>query len=135
MGEATFPKHRHLRRPAEFDRVYAHRCTARNNQVLVFAALSDVGPRIGLSVGRKHGGAVVRNRIRRLLREAFRQTQSDWPIDCDFVLVPQDAKELTVAELLANLPQLARDAARRARKKGPVEIPAVKPPRKRGKSR
>ncbi len=135
MGDARFPKPRHLRRPVEFDRVYAQRCTARNNQVLVFAALSEVGPRIGLSVGRKHGGSVVRARIRRLLREAFRQTQADWPPDCDFVLVPQDAKELTVAELLATLPQLARDAARRARKKGPVEIPVAPKPKKRGKSR
>jgi len=135
MGEATFPKHRHLRRPAEFDRVYAQRCTARSPQMLVFAALSEVGPRIGLSVGRKHGGAVVRNRIRRLLREAFRQTQGEWPADCDFVLVPQDAKELAVAELRTTLPQLARDAARRARKKGPGETPVAKAPRKRGKSR
>ena len=72
MADARFPKPRHLRRPAEFDRVYAQRCTARNTQMLVFAALSEQGPRIGLSVGRKHGGSVVRSRIRRLLREAFR---------------------------------------------------------------
>ena len=113
MADARFPKPRHLRRPAEFDRVYAQRCTARNTQMLVFAALSEQGPRIGLSVGRKHGGSVVRSRIRRLLREAFRQTQSDWPPDCDFVLVPQDAKELTVAELRASLPPLPGGRAER----------------------
>jgi len=135
MGDSRFPKQRHLRRPTEFDRVYAQRCSARNNHMLVFAALSAQGPRIGLSVGRKHGGSVIRARIRRLLREAFRQTQADWPPDCDFVLVPQDARALTVTELLATLPQLARDAARRARKKGPVEIPVPPKPKKRGKSK
>jgi len=45
------------------------------------------GRRLGLRVGRKVGNAVVRNRIKRILRELFRLHQSDLPYQCDLVIV------------------------------------------------
>lgn len=45
------------------------------------------GPRLGLVVGRRVGTAVRRNRIKRLLREAFRHSQHDFPDDYDVIIV------------------------------------------------
>lgn len=49
------------------------------------------GPRLGVTVTRRLGSAVVRNRVRRLCKEVFRLTQHSLPADADIVIVPKDA--------------------------------------------
>jgi len=69
----SFPPQARLRREAEFRRVYA-RGIRRSVFPLRFRALvrAEGQSRLGLAIGRKVGGAVVRNRWKRAIREAFR---------------------------------------------------------------
>ena len=81
-------RHR-LSRSRDFDAVYRHgRSVSTRFLVLYSFARDDDGPpRIGFAVPRGTGSAVVRNRIKRQLRELFRERSPGLPQDHDYVLV------------------------------------------------
>jgi len=85
------PQRRRLSRSAEFERVY-RQGRSKGNRFLVLYAFpradgdSD-GPRLGLSVGRRVGGAVDRTRVKRVLREAFWEEARRLPAGSDYVVV------------------------------------------------
>jgi ribonuclease P protein component len=90
-----------LSRSAEFERVYRQgRSTANRHLVLyTFPNDSTARPRLGLSVSRKVGGAVERNRVKRLLREAFARAEPELRPGQDVVLVARPAaRELAERE-------------------------------------
>lgn len=71
--------------------------------------------RFGLSVSRKNGGAVVRNRLKRLLREAFRLEQHALPAGLDLILIPQPGPEPSLAGYRAALIQAVTAVSRKAK--------------------
>ncbi len=120
MADQRFPRSHHIRRGVDFQRVYRRRCSAADPFLVAFAAASGLPhPRLGLSVSRKLGGAVVRNRWRRLLREAYRLSRGQLPPGLDLVLIPRPGVKPTLAALRASLPQLAASLERKiAKQKG-----------------
>jgi ribonuclease P protein component len=100
------PSRGRLSRSAEFERVYRQgRSTANRHLVLyTFPNASTDRPRLGLSVSRKVGGAVERNRVKRLLREAFARAEGGLRRGQDVVLVARPAAgELAEREGLAGV--------------------------------
>src|SRR5262249_994417 len=95
----SFRKSEHLRSGADFSRVYGLRCAVRVAHLTVFAAPNPDGRlRVGFSVSKKHGKAGARNRLNRLLREAFRLGRDELPKGLDLVLIPVDARQTTLSE-------------------------------------
>jgi ribonuclease P protein component len=95
-----------LSRSADFDRVFRQgRSHAGREFVLyVFPRGEAEPPRLGVSVSRKVGGAVVRNRVKRLLREAFTAEVDALPLGTDAVIVARrDAGALAEREGLAGV--------------------------------
>jgi ribonuclease P protein component len=118
---------RRLSRSAEFERVYRQgRSTANRHLVLYsFPNPSTSRPRLGLSVSRKVGGAVERNRVKRLLREAFARTESELRSGQDIVVVARpEVRELVEREGLAGMDAALVELIDRARLRD-AESPAA----------
>jgi ribonuclease P protein component len=118
-GTAT--RGRRLSRSADFEAVYRRGRSASSRHLAVYAFVRDPAaaasePRVGLTVSRKVGGAVERNRVKRLLREASSRVTPTLASDVDLVIVARPGLAEALAEgtpdwLEAELRELAGRAS------------------------
>jgi len=88
LKRLLFRKHQRLTSNEQFKAVLDRRCSVRNKEFILFAAENDCSfPRLGISVSKAIGNAVTRNRIKRRVRETFRQIQHEIPQSYDYLLI------------------------------------------------
>jgi ribonuclease P protein component len=115
----SFPSHLRLRRRSEFQRVMDQGKHAGDQRLRIWALPNNLGhPRLGLVVGRQHGNALRRHRIKRILREAFRLSREDLPSGLDFACAPRAGATIELQEAIESLAALARRLARKFAKDG-----------------
>ena len=110
----TFTKADRLLTPGDFKRVYERKCSVSNAWLIVYGWKNELGhARLGLSVSRKVGNAVARNRCKRLLREAFRLSREGLPANLDLIVIPRSARLPDLPGLHETFIALAADVVRR----------------------
>jgi ribonuclease P protein component len=117
---ASFRPHERIRDPRDFRRAYERRRSAGDTSLVVYAVENGREyARLGVSIGRKKvRNASDRNRVKRLIREAFRLSKAGLPPGVDLVVVPRGAS-LTFAQAQASLAGLARAASARLSRPAP----------------
>lgn len=107
-----FPKQIRLRKQVEFDAVYRNKAFAADAVLVIHAvANGQKRTRLGLSVGRKVGNAVARNRWKRTIREAFRRHREMLPEGLDLVVRPRKGATCNYASVVKSLQSLTRRLA------------------------
>lgn len=87
MKQYRLPKSCLLRKKGEFDCVYRQGKRLHGQGFSIIFAVNAVGrSRLGISVQKKVGNAVQRNRIKRIVRESFRLNREQFPKCCDIVV-------------------------------------------------
>lgn len=115
-----------LSHSAEFDRVYRHGRSTGNRHLVLYTFPNPAAerPRMGLSVSRRVGGATQRNRVKRLLREAWAGAQGGLAGGLDVVVLARPAaRELAEREGLAGIDAALAELIDRARLRAPAGPP------------
>lgn len=98
-----------VRRQGDFDRVYAAKVYSADKTLVVRGCANGTATsRLGLSVSRRVGNAVVRNRWKRVIREAFRRRRYGLPQGLDLVVSPRRGATLSFDEVYDSLSWMAR---------------------------
>lgn len=96
MKRLSFPKSKRIVSNKQFKAILARNLRLSDGLLTLYMAENDCDyRRLGVSVRKSCGSAVVRNRLKRLLREAFRQSQDKIPPGFDYLLMisPQWSKK------------------------------------------
>jgi len=114
VTDQKFTKQERLRSRDEFARVYRSRAFAADDVLVVSGIQNNLGhSRLGLSVSRKVGNAVVRNRWKRAIREAFRRQKDRIPSGLDLLVRPRKGASFNSHRIARSLPKLVQQIERR----------------------
>ena len=125
----SFGKEKRLVSSKQFKAVLARNLRVSNAMLTLYMAENECGyPRLGVSIGRTCGNAVVRNRWKRLLREAFRQNQNKIPAGFDYLVMisypprllsktEAGVKQPTFEQVKASFLALVNEAVEKTREK------------------
>ena len=105
---ANLPPAQRLRKTRQFEPVYRARNVLVGQYVVIYV-LPNEGEysRLGVSVSRKVGNAVRRNRIKRIFREAFRLSKNEMLSGLDIIMIPRRGKsDWPMKEVKAELVRL-----------------------------
>ncbi len=112
-----FPKAVRLLSRSDFRRVYERGCWIGDDLLRLAGQLNELPhPRLGLAVSRQVGAAVVRNRWKRLIREAFRQAGPELPPGLDFIVIPRHSSQPQLEPIARSLANLSWRLARRLKR-------------------
>lgn len=112
VPHARFPLARQRLLRGDFERVYKLGRRAQGARLALVVLENELGrSRLGLSVAKRHHkGAVQRNRVRRLFREAFRLSLAELPQGVDVVMIAIDSAPVELSALRAELLPLVQRA-------------------------
>ncbi len=115
-----FRPHERIKNPGAFRRAFDRRRWESDAILTIYGVENGLDhPRLGISVSRKKvKTAPARNRLKRLIREAFRLSKPELPAGLDLVVVPR-ALAPRFADVRRSLPALARGLERRMRSRKP----------------
>lgn len=108
MPDRRFRKCERITKKKDFARIFSEgKRIGTEHFWWVIAPNKGEKTRFGIVAGRKVGGAVKRNRIKRLLREVFRLNKGRFPAGCDIVVVVRACvPSLSYADVEKELPGL-----------------------------
>jgi len=103
-----FPRREKLSLKRDFDRVFAEGRSTADDNIVVYVLQTQLGhPRLGLAVGKGIGKAVARNRVKRLIREAYRLNRDSLPESADIVVIARKSVHPNFIEISASLVERA----------------------------
>ena len=101
-----------LKRRQDIDRLFEQGSCAADRLLTLRGAPNGLNrTRAAMGVSSRHGGAVRRNRVKRLCREAFRLVRPELPVGWDYIVIPRPGRQITLEGLQDALRSLAQRVA------------------------